>query len=247
MNWRQRRAVRYSVPAVCVLIGLCGRPGLAADEHPLLPIMQSELQLSMEKLVGPDGTKSYFIQYAVTDEDEVNVAATLGALTQNTVTHVRYLDVDVRCGDYALDSTRQIRGGYYGGREYGGGGAALPLDDNPLATRHSLWLATDTKFKAAMRRLAQVKANLKVKVEEEDPSDDFSREEPSTHIGPWLTYKVDRDQLAQRVKKLSERFRTHPQIYSSSVTLSGEAVSKGWPTQWMSYLPDAINKNLDLN
>ena len=228
MNWRQRRPVWLSVPAaVCVLIGLCGRPGLAADEHPLLPIMQSELQLSMEQLVGPDGTKPYFIQYAVTDEDEVNVAATLGALTQNTATHARHLDVDVRCGDYALDSTRQIRGGgYYGGREYGGGGAALPLDDNPLATRHTLWLATDTKFKAAMRRLAQVKANLKVKVEEEDPSDDFSREEPSTHIGPWVTHKVDRDQVAQRVKKLSERFRTHPQIYSSSVTLSGGTTNR---------------------
>ena len=38
---------------------------------------------------------------------------------------------------------------------------------------------TDDAFKAAVKRLAQVKANVKVKVEEEDLSDDFSREEPS--------------------------------------------------------------------
>jgi predicted Zn-dependent protease len=202
--------------------------GWAADEHPLLGLMQSELKLSMEKLVGPDGTKPYFLQYWVTDEDEVNVGATLGAVTQNAVDHSRTLDVDVRCGDYALDSTRQIRGqGGFGGGEFGGfGGTALPLNDDPLATRHALWLATDTKFKAAVKRLAQVKANLKVKVEEEDPAEDFSHEESNVHIGPWLTQKYDRDQFVERVKKCSQRFRAQPVIYSSSVTITGNTTNR---------------------
>ncbi|HUU98098.1 MAG TPA: metallopeptidase TldD-related protein [Phycisphaerae bacterium] len=200
---------------------------LAADEHPLLAIMQSELDLSLEKLVGPDGTRPYFMQYTVTDEKGVYVSATLGSVINNVVDHSRVLDVDVRCGDYKLDNTHQIRGGgYYGGYGFRGGRSLLPLNDDPLGTRHAIWLRTDQAFKAAVKRLAQVKANIKVKVEEEDPSDDFSREEPSGHIGPWVTQTFDRDELAQRVRTYSQRFRAHPLIYSSNVSIRGETTNR---------------------
>ncbi len=200
---------------------------LAAEEHPLLAIMQSELDLSLEKLVGPDGTRPYFMQYTVTDEKGVYVSATLGSVINNTVNHSRVLDVDVRCGDYTLDNTHQIRGGgYFGGRGFRGGRSSLPLNDDPLGTRHAIWLRTDQAFKSAVKRLAQVKANIKVKVEEEDPSDDFSREEPSVHVGPWVTQTFDRDELAQRVRKYSQRFRAHPLIYSSNVSLTGETTNR---------------------
>ena len=225
-----RRTARTLVPVAfrALVLLACTGTGLAADEHPLLAIMQSELQLSMEKLVGPDGTKPYFLQYAVTDEEEVRIGATLGSLTENEVDHSRLLDVDVRCGEYALDSTRQIRGqGPFGGGDFGGRGATnLPLNDDPLATRHALWLTTDGKFKAAVKRLAQVKANLKVKVEEEDKADDFSREAPSVHVGPWVKQSYARDTMVARVKKLSERFRGQPLIYSSSVTFSGGVTNR---------------------
>lgn len=230
MAKRRRFPARALGPAALgVLVLLVGTSlGQAADEHPLLPIMQSELQLSMEKLIGPDGTKPYFLQYAVTDEEEVSIGATLGSVTENTVNHSRVLDVDVRCGDYALDSTRQIRGqGSFGGGDFGGrGGTNLALNDDPLATRHALWLATDGKFKAAVKRLAQVKANLKVKVEEEDKADDFSHEEPSVHVGPWVKQSYDRDRFVERVKKCSQRFRAQPLIYSSSVTFTGGVTNR---------------------
>jgi len=204
--------------------GLCA----AADEHALLGLMEDELKLSMQKLVGSEDVKPYFLQYWVTDEDQMRVSATLGSLTQDLANHSRVLDVDVRCGDYALDSTRQIRGGgSAGGLDAGARGAAnLPLNGDPLATRQTIWLTTDNRFKAAVKRLAQVKANLKVKVEEEDPSDDFSREQPSVHIAPWIRQSVDRAQVAQRVKRLSERFRREPLIYSSSVTFAGGTTNR---------------------
>ena len=195
-------------------------------EHPLLAMMQNELEQSMEQLVGADGTRAYFLQYAVTDDKGVNVSASLGALTYNNVSHQRLLDVDVRCGNYTLDNTHQIRDQGYGGYGmFGGGWTMLPLDDDPLATRHAIWLKTDEQFKAAVRRLAQVRANVKVKVEEEDLSDDFSREDPSVHVGPWVTQMFDRDELVARVKKYSRRFREHPLIYSSGVSVSGETTN----------------------
>ena len=219
---------RRSVTLLCGVLGftfallLSARGVWAASAHPLLDVLGSELQLSLEKLEAPDGTKPYFIQYAVTDQKMVYVSATLGALTYDTTGHRRLLDVDVRCGDYSLDNTHQIRGEYYGGYDYWGGSAPLPLNDDPLTTRYALWRRTDDAFKAALKRLAQVKANVKVKVEEEDLSDDFSREEPSVHIGPWVQQDYDRKQLAERARRLSQRFRAHPLIYESSVTIRGE-------------------------
>ncbi len=194
----------------------------AADEHPVLGLLQAELDYAMQNLKSDDGTQPYFLQYAVTDREMVSIAATLGALVDNDIYQNRMLDVDVRCGDYALDNTRQIRGrGYYGDYGGGSGAVALPLNGDPLATRQAIWLQTDEVFKAAVKRLAQVKANLQVKVEEEDQADDFSREAPSQFVGAWVDTPADRAALAQRIARLSQRFREHPKIYNSTVSLSG--------------------------
>jgi len=226
MKWHSGSWTRLRIASVLWLAAAAGATAWGADEHPLLAVMASELQLSQEKLVGPDGTRPYFLQYAITDEREVSIGASLGAVTTDNEGHARYLDVDVRCGDYALDSTRQIRGGdFFGDGGYWGGFATVPLNDDPLATRHALWLLTDQKFKDAVKRLAQVKANLKVKVEEEDPSDDFSREDPSVHIGPWVSQSCDRAAQREKIRAYSRRFRQEPLIYSSSVTLSGNVTN----------------------
>jgi predicted Zn-dependent protease len=224
-NRRRTRARPAALAVILVLAAAWHGAAAAADEHPLLAILESELRLSMSKLAGPDGSQPYFLQYVVTDQEQVRVEATLGALTEDYANHARVLDVDIRCGDYKLDSTRQIRGG--GGLDFSrGGGANLPIEDDPLAALHAIWLTTDGKFKAAVKRLAQVKANLKVKVEEEDPSEDFTHEEPSTHVGPWIAQSVDRARLAERVRKCAQRFRAEPLIYSSSVSLSGGTTNR---------------------
>jgi hypothetical protein len=233
-------SVTVSFFIVAVRLLILPAPARAAEEHPLLPLLESELKLSMDKLVSPEGTKPYFLQYVVVDQQSINISATLGSLTSDVDYHMRALDVSVRCGDYKVDSTRQIRDSdVFGGRNFRYGGFNnLPLNDDPVATRHAIWLETDETFKSAVKRLGQVKANLKVKVEEEDPSDDFSREEPSTFIGPWLEQSCDRRTLAQQLREASRRFRTHPEIYSSSVSLMGNTGnqlsvnSEGSKLQW---------------
>lgn len=218
---------KFSV-SLLVLVGLLSVQYVdAADKHPLLGIMESELSLSMEKLEAPDGTKPYFLQYTVTEEKSVSVAATLGALVYDNDSQNRILDVDVRCGDYELDSTHQIRDMGFGGMMgMYGGRTALPLDGDPLATRHAIWLTTDERFKSAVKRLAQVKANVKVKVEEEDQSDDFSREDPEVFVGDLADDSVDRAAWGKRIKKLSEAFRDHPNIYNSGVSLTGRITNR---------------------
>ena len=71
-----------------------------------------------------------------------------------------------------------------------------------------------------------MKANVKVKVEEEDQSDDFSREDSVTHIGDWLEQKVDVKNLTDRVRRFSRRFRSHPLIYNSNIMLMGNVTNR---------------------
>ncbi|NOX60126.1 MAG: hypothetical protein GXP29_14880, partial [Planctomycetes bacterium] len=194
-------------------------------EHPLLKLLQDELTLSKEKLVSPEGTKPYFIQYTVTDQKRFSVRATLGAIVSDSENHGRLLDVDLRCGDYKLDSTHQIRG-RGAGHEFGGGRSRLPLNGDAIGTKQAIWLATDARFKAAVKRLGQVKANIKVMVEEEDLSDDFSIEKPNVKIDAWVDTSYDKKALADRIRKYSELFRNHPLIYDSQVTLSGTTTNR---------------------
>lgn len=178
----------------------------------------------MEKLATPDGIRPYFLQYTVTDEKSTNVSASLGAVIYDTESHSRLLDVDVRVGDYSLDNTRQIRGA--GGYDSSARVSTLPLDGDVTATRQNLWLHTDEEFKDAVRRLEQVKANLKIKVEEEDPSDDFSKETSQVQMYPWTESTADRSRFSEKIRTLSIRFRRHSTIYNSAVTLSGNVTNR---------------------
>jgi len=197
-------------------------------EHPVMSVLADELKLSMEKLTAPDGTKPYFIQYSVTEHRSMDVAASLGALTDEGSEHNCVLDVDVRCGDYELDNTRQIRGGrFQPDMEFGGSLTNLPLHlADEAAVRQAAWLSTDRVFKSAVKRLSQVKANLKVKVEEEDKSDDFSRETPNVSIQEWVSFHGDRNRWGGLARGLSQRFKDHPLIYQSTVSISGSATNR---------------------
>jgi len=71
-----------------------------------------------------------------------------------------------------------------------------------------------------------VQTNLKTKVEEEDKSDDFSREEPSVYAEPDAALTIDRKAWAERLSKVSALARKYPLIYTSSVSLMGSAENR---------------------
>ena len=135
-----------------------GQPSSTTGEDALINVMAAELKHSMEHLATEDGTRPYFLAYTITRTDNVAVMGSLGALEQDDVQSRRVLDVDVRVGDYALDNTRQIRGG--AGDRFGRrfGSAQAPLEDNPLAIKHALWQTTDGAFKSAVERFQDRKS-----------------------------------------------------------------------------------------
>lgn len=187
---------------------------------PLMDMLRTELEYTMANLKNEDGMGPYYLSYTVYEEERGIASASLGAAIQKEVERERNLNIDLRVGDYKLDSTRQIRGqGGSRGTVGGSGNIRLSLDDKPEAIAQTLWHNTDNIFKEASKRYQNVLTNLKVKVEEEDPSDDFSKETPHVFAETPATSDFNPDAWMERLKKISAIAREYPKIYASSVTI----------------------------
>ncbi|MGH9567343.1 MAG: metallopeptidase TldD-related protein, partial [Candidatus Angelobacter sp.] len=121
---------------------------VSADDHgdPVLKAMLAELRRSQEKLQLGQLQRPYYIDYQVTELQDYIADATLGALRTDTTNVGRLVRVVVRIGDYKQDS-------YYG--EGVGTLEMMPIENNEIALRHQLWLATDKAYKAALNGLTE--------------------------------------------------------------------------------------------
>ncbi len=189
---------------------------------PLMQYLSDEMTYSMEHLAADDGTKPYFLGYTVYDESTAVISATLGAITRDQLNRNRKLNIDLRVGDYKVDNTHQIRGAGQS-RASGSGNIELALTDDAVSIGHALWFHTDDVFKQATKRLTQIRTDLKVKVEEEDQSDDFTHEEAHTSYEPPATMVFDREDWVSRMRRISAIAREYPQVYESNATIGAYA------------------------
>lgn len=159
------------------------------------------------------------LAFEVVDSDSQRIQATHGALGASQHTHHRTLDVDLRVGTYARDSTHKLRDGGWGSDPlhpvY-----AVPIAGGDLVLGHIATRAADDLYRAGRKRLLQVRANDSVKVAAEDTSDDYSAAPAVTTDTP-PTFGVAPDWTAALVK-LSALYLEYPAVYDSSVELSIE-------------------------
>ncbi|HZY59362.1 MAG TPA: hypothetical protein VFE56_06335, partial [Candidatus Binataceae bacterium] len=173
----------------------------APKPSPVLAAMKAELATSMEQLK-KQRTPPYFLSYEIIETETTNVSGSFGALTSSTpAVRARYLGVDLRVGEYALDNTRPIRGALFNGMDnynyY-----SVPIDDDPDALRARLWYFTDQRYKRAIEQLIAVKTNVKVKAEETDKAGDFSPAKAETYSDPPSpAVHVDRTLWEDKVRR----------------------------------------------
>ena len=89
--------------------------------------------------------------------------------------------------------------------------------------RLALWRATDRSFKTATEGLTRVKTNVAAKIKEDDPSPDFSREDPQTSSTDPSSYTVDTKAWEARLRRISAPFLDDALIFRSDVTLTIDA------------------------
>jgi TldD protein len=207
-----------------LLFGLLGPPITAqqkdwralADADPVLQAMRGELDRSKSELKLDQMAAPYYIEYRVIDTDQYSAEAAYGALRSDIRARFRVLRVVVRVGDYKQDS-------YFGQGQ--GSFSFMPLDDDLLALRHELWLATDQAYKAATESLTAKQSQLK-QLTIDQPVDDFARAEPVQSIAPLAKLEVDPQPWTGMLQDASALYKTDAQIESFESSLKFQAINR---------------------
>lgn len=211
---------------VCFAFGIVAQSGagdtasaISANDHgdPLLRAMLTELKRSQQKLQLGEFQRPYYIEYQLFEVRDYQADAKLGALSRDQSSLSRFVRVVVRIGDYKHDS-------FF--REGTGAVEIMPIDNNELALRRQLWLATDRAYKAALTGLTAKDAMLKNVVTERTMPDDFSRESPVDSVLDLPKLEVKVDTWKEIVRSTSDLFRADPALDSSNASLQFRIVNR---------------------
>ena len=186
--------------------------GDAVLEALLTELDRSKSHLKMDQVAAP-----YYIEYRVNDVDDYAAEAAFGAVRENQRMRYRVLRVVVRIGDYKQDS-------YYG--QGMGETDVLPLDDDPIALRHQIWLATDEAYKAAGQALTEKQAALKQFSAETNPVDDFAKAPVVTELEPTVTLKIDEAAWRKTIEDATSLYRQYPDVQTVTASLRFTAVNE---------------------
>jgi TldD protein len=190
---------------------------VAAGGDTLLDALLTELDRSRAQLKMDQVAAPYYIEYRVNDVDEYQAEAAFGALRESQHVRYRVLRVVVRVGNYKQDS-------YY--NQGMGESNIIPLDDDPIALRHQIWLATDEAYKAAGEALTEKQAALKQFSADLDPIDDFAKAPVVAAVEPTVTLQVDDAAWKKTLEDVTNLYRQYPDVQSVSASAHFSAVNE---------------------
>ena len=194
----------------------------SGGESPVLAALEAELARSMA-IFGARPEPPYFLSFEVTEQDAAAASASFGALVDSYQRRSRFLDVDLRVGDYDLDNSRPVRGSRDRNRRTY---TRVPIEDDVDAIRSVVWQQTDLRYKRALEQLTKVRTDIEVKVDAEDQSADFSREEAQRHLSEPARLAVDLADWEARVKRYTAPFAAHGDIYRARANLSANTETR---------------------
>ena len=183
-----------------------------ASDDPVLRAMLSELERSKEKLQLKEMQRPYYIEYSLNELQFYSADATFGALRLEQGRSARLLRAVVRIGNYSDDS-------FFGQGE--GHIELVPQENDELALRHMIWLATDSAYKSALEALT-LKQSLLKDVVVEQPVDDFSRESAIQSIQPLVKNEADSKRWLEMARSTSALFRKDPKVDSSEAAFRAQ-------------------------
>jgi TldD protein len=178
----------------------------------LIELDRSKAQLKMDQVQAP-----YYIEYRVNEVDDFGAEAAFGAVRENQHVHVRVLRVVVRIGDYKQDS-------YFGRGQ--GETTILPLDNEPIALRRQIWLATDEAYKAAGQALAEKQAALKQFSADPNPVDDFAKAPPVIAVEPTFSMKMDEAAWKKTLEDVTSLYKQYPDVQSVTASARFSAINE---------------------
>jgi TldD protein len=209
-----RAASERSIPApdAAMVAAHAAAKGDGLLEALLTELDRSKAQLKMDQVQAP-----YYIEYRVNEVEDFGAEAAYGALRENQHVHVRVLRVVVRIGDYKQDS-------YFGRGQ--GESSILPLDDDPIALRHQIWLATDDAYKAAGQALAEKQAAMKQFSADPNPVDDFAKAPQMIAVEPTASLKIDEAVWKKTLEDVTSLYKQYPDVQSVTASARFSAINE---------------------
>jgi PmbA/TldA metallopeptidase C-terminal domain len=187
-----------------------------ASSDPILRALQAELTRSKAQLKMDNVDSPFYIEYRVFDVEQFDASAAFGSLREQNRTRLRLIRAVVRLGDYKVDSFFNAGQGV---------SDILPMDNDELAIRHQVWLATDQAYKRASEAFSNKKAMLK-QLNVDQPVDDFAKAEPAVSIGPVAKLDVDPARWTKMLESATSVYRSDPQIQSFMASLNFTVLSQ---------------------
>ena len=209
---RARSEESKATPDAAMVAAHAAAKGDGLLEALLTELDRSKAQLKMDQVQAP-----YYVEYRVNEVEDFAAEATFGALRENQHIHVRVLRVVVRIGDYKQDS-------YFGRGQ--GESSILPLDNDPIALRHQIWLATDDAYKAAGEALAEKQAAMKQFSADPNPVDDFAMAPPMIAVEPTVSLKVDEAAWRKTLEDVTNLYKQYPDVQSVTASARFSAINE---------------------
>jgi TldD protein len=178
---------KNTVPTVPAALAV-PTPGSAAPSQAAVPesesdktlhAMHDEMERARTRLQLPGVEKPFYLEYRLMDLDVRTVTSSFGALISTSTTRNRFMSVDVRVGDYHLDSSNFISEDGFQGFLGSTGEVGIDRDYNSL--RQDLWLATDQAYKQAATQMSLKQSFLR-SLTKPPEIDDFSQAAPLLKI-----------------------------------------------------------------
>lgn len=195
----------------------------AHAQDKLTKLMADELDRNMSVL-SKEEEAPYFIGLRINDKTTYNIKALYGDISESEAKHERILNTSVRVGSHELDNTHELRGNmnhWFSHRPP----VAVSNETVENAIKKQIWRSIDETYRDALNRLNQVRANVAVKVEGDDESDDFSREEAIQYYSDPVfieDFDFNPEKWEDRLRKYTRVFLNYNEIYDVEATLTFE-------------------------
>jgi TldD protein len=199
----------------CLVAGWNLAPAKAsnAGTPDLVDILTGELTREFTILKAKGDPPPYYMAYEVNEVETDVQTGSLGALVADSQSKVRGFDTTIRIGDPSFDNYHPYKDSRVQFTRFTG----LSLDDDANQIRRALWEESDRVYRAASRRLLQLKTDQQLLADEKEKNGDFSSAPAVTYARLPERYKIDDDAWAKRVRTWSSEFKSHDKILASAV------------------------------
>jgi TldD protein len=207
-------AIVAFVAAFTMPLAWAQAPVPAGETDQTLHAMHDEMARSVARLQIPDVGKPFYLEYRLLDLDIREISASAGALVTSSTSRNRYMRVNVRVGDYHLDSSNFISDEGFQGFLSSEGEVGIDRDYNSL--RQDLWLSTDQAYKEAATQMSLKQAFLR-SLTKPPEIDDFSKADPIVRVDPRIEPDWTSRNWENEVRQASAVLKSFPQLYGTRV------------------------------